>query len=190
MTHPTNDYHDAHPPSDHGDAAPTMNGNVGPTDIAFIRNVQPANENVLPHIPLVREAFEASTEERFHIATSEKLDDPHGFYPTGADAYETMSNAVRESLEEFAAGIGQFNSKLMEFGQVNARNNVAFVQNVAGIRNVREAVDVQTAYLREQLDAATTQLSELQALTTEIAEKAAAPLKQQFMRSTQMFRSC
>ena len=101
-----------------------------------------------------------------------------------------MSNAVRESLEEFAAGIGQFNSKLMEFGQVNARNNVAFVQNVAGIRNVREAVDVQTAYLREQLDAATTQLSELQALTTEIAEKAAAPLKQQFMRSTQMFRSC
>jgi len=58
------------------------------------------------------------------------------------------------------------------------------------VRSVRDAVDVQTAYLREQYDAAATQIRELQALTTEIAEKASAPLKQQFMRSTQMFRSC
>jgi hypothetical protein len=190
MTHPTYEYEDAILPSEQDPAPQTANVTVA-ADVMTLAPAQPANENVAPRVPFSgSEPFEASAEESFRIAPPEKLEELQNFYAAGTEAYETISHAVRASFEEVAAGLGQFNTKLIEFGQINAQNNMAFAQSVAGVRSVRDAVDVQTAYLREQYDAAATQIRELQALTTEIAEKASAPLKQQFMRSTQMFRSC
>jgi hypothetical protein len=191
MTHLIDDYEDATMPSEPNEMPQVLSENAGFDDTAFAQSAEPANENAAPRLPLATDdAFETSADESFRIAASEKLDDLHGFYAASTDACESIAQAMRTSLEVYVAGLGEFNSKLMEFGRVNAEHNMAFVQNVSGIRSVRDAVDVQTTYMREQYDAAAAQLRELQTLTTEIAEKAAAPFKQQFVRSTQMFRSC
>jgi hypothetical protein len=149
----------------------------------------PANENFVTQQTPAAHAFEQGAEDSFRIASATKLDLDE-FYSAGSEVYENLFHALRTSFEELATGISQLNWKLMEFGRVNAESNLAFVQNAAGIRNVREAVDVQTAHLREQYEAGVAQMRELQALTAEIAEKTAAPFKQQFERAGQMFRSC
>jgi hypothetical protein len=190
MTHQPDTYQDAPLPQEQGEPPHLLNASASLDDAAFAQAPQPANENAAPRLTPTDDAFEASADESFRIAPPEKLEDLQQFYAAGTEACETIAQAMRTSLEEFAAGMGQLNNKLMEFGRVNAQNNMTFMQNVAGVRNVRDAVDVQTAYMREQYDAAATQLRELQTLSTEIAEKAAAPFKQQMIRSTQMFRSC
>jgi hypothetical protein len=173
----TDDYQNAPVPSEHNEAAQPFGDNAVIDEAAPMNSARPANENIAQSVPLAARTFEANAEESFRIAGSEKLEDLHGFYAAGSEAYETIAHAVRASLEEVAAGFGLFNSKLLEFGRVNAENNVAFMQNIAGIRSVRDAVDLQTAYLRGQYEAAAAQLRELQTLTTEIAEKATAPFK-------------
>jgi hypothetical protein len=188
----TDDYENLQPPSQQAEVPQAVSGNTGAGQGGFPQSPDAATENLAPHVPLNVQAFEDSAAESFSIAASAsgRLDDVQGMYTAGTEAYETIAHAVRASFEEVAAGFSEFNTKLMEFGRVNAQNNMAFMQSVAGVRSVRDAVDVQTAFMRGQYDAAATQLRELQALTTEIAEKAAAPFKQQFARSTQMFRSC
>lgn len=190
MTHQTDDYENTPPAPQQFEAPQPVNANPGADENGFAQPADPANENGAPHVSQAAQAFEDSATESFSIAAPGKHEDVQAMYAAGADAYETMSHAVRASFEEVAAGFSQFNTKLMEFGRANAQNNMAFMQSVAEVRSVRDAVDVQTAFVRGQYDTAATQLRELQALTTEIAEKAAAPFKQQFHRSTQMFRSC
>jgi hypothetical protein len=172
----------------------TVSENTGADEGGFVQSSYPANENIAAQAAQAMQAFEDSAEESFSIAAasaaSDKPDDVQGMYTAGTEAYETITHAVRASFEQVAAGFSEFNTKLMEFGRLNAQNNMAFMQSVAGVRSVRDAVDVQTAYARGQYEAAATQLRELQTLTTEIAEKASAPFKQQFARSTQLFRSC
>jgi len=189
MIHPMHEYENAHPPLENGEMPQTMNGSQALDGTAFAQAAMPANENIAPRIPVPLQPFEANAEESFRIAASDKPEDMQGFHIAGTEAYEAMSLAIRESLEELAAGMNQLNGKLMEFGRVNAQTNMAFVQNVAGVRTMSDAVGVQAAYLRDQYNAAAAQFHELQALTAEIAEKAAAPLKHQFINAAQMFRN-
>jgi hypothetical protein len=103
-----------------------------------------------------------------------------------AETYETVSQTLRTSSEELTTAFTQLNWKLFEFARMNAEANLNFVRQVAGVRNVRDLVDVQTAYMRGQYDALTSQLRELQTLTTEIAGKTTAPLQHQLTHATQL----
>ena len=64
------------------------------------------------------------------------------------------------------------------------------MRNFVGVRNPRDLVYVQANYLRGQFAALSSRLRELQALTTEIAGKTAAPFKEQFPRAAQTGRIC
>lgn len=190
MAHLTEDYNDAPEASEHNETASAATEAYTPDATPQAQKSRPANENVAPVMRASAQAFEASAEESFRIGGAEKREDLQAFYAAGGEACETMAHTLRASLEEVASGIGQFNARLMEFGRINAQNGMAFVQTAAGIRSLQDAVDIQTSYIRDQYGTAAEQLRELQALTTEIAQKATAPFQQQFMRSTQMFRSC
>jgi hypothetical protein len=137
------------------------------------------------------QSFERQADESFRMAfggsAGPSMD---GFCSAASEAYENASHALRASAEELASGFTQFNSKLWEFGRVNAQSNLNFMRDFAGVRTPRDLLDVQTNYLRGQFTALTNQLRELQALTTEIAGKTAAPFKEQFSRVAQIGRIC
>jgi hypothetical protein len=174
MTHSADDYDAPSPSTNAGDSFVAPDG---------------APVNATPSAPAAK-GFESDAEDSFRITATGNLGDLRGFCDAGSEAYETFAHAIRASFEEFATGLGQLNAKLMEFGRANAQSNFEFVTNAAGIRSMREAVDMQAGYVREQYDTASAQLQELQALTAEIAEKAVSPFQQQFARYTQMYRSC
>jgi hypothetical protein len=158
-------------------------------DIAPASDAPPMNGTPVA-VPAVVQAFEREAEDSFRMAATGNMEELRGFYEAGSEAYETFAHALRDSFEEFATGISQFNAKLVEFGQANAQSNLEFVTHAAGIRSMREAVDLQAGYVRGQYDAAAAQLRELQTLAAAIAQKATSPFQQQFARYTQTFRSC
>lgn len=106
------------------------------------------------------------------------------------EACQTVAIAMRSSTEEWMTGLTRINTRLFEFGQLNAQNGMDFMRAISGVRTVRDAMDVQTAYLRGQYDAMASQLRELQTLTTEVAGKTAQPFKDQFTRAAQLGRMC
>jgi hypothetical protein len=137
-----------------------------------------------------QKSFEKQAEDSFRMALGSNAKAVEGLYSSAGDAMETVTNTMRTSAEEWMTGFNKLNAKLFEFGRLNAQSSMDFMRAIAGVRSVRDAVDVQTAYLRGQYDAMTTQLRELQTLTTEVAGKTAQPFSDQFVRSTQLGRMC
>lgn len=142
------------------------------------------------NVDKLQKNFERQAEDSFRMAVGSTAETVSDFYNSTTEAYEGAAQAMRASAEGFASAITQLNWKLFEFGRVNAQNNMNFVREVAGVRSMRDLVDVQTAYMRGQYEALTTQLRELQTLTTELAGKTSEPFKEQIARTTQLPRIC
>lgn len=135
------------------------------------------------------QSFERQAEDSFRMAIGNAVEaNTNNLCSAASEAYENASHALRASAEELASGFTQLNWKLLEFSRANTQTNLNFMRDFAGVRTPRDLVDMQTNYLRGQFAALTGQLRELQALTTEIAGKTAAPFKEQFSRAVQIGR--
>lgn len=146
--------------------------------------------SAISQVDRLQKNFDRQAEDSFRMAIGSTAETVSEFYNSTTEAYEGAAQAMRASAEGFASAITQLNWKLFEFGRVNAQNNMNFVREVAGVRSMRDLVDVQTAYMRGQYEALTTQLRELQTLTTELAGKTSEPFKEQIARATQLPRIC
>ena len=89
-----------------------------------------------------------------------------------AKALETSFGAASKSLQAFSA-------KAMEAYQANAAASVQYVQALANVRSVSEAIALQSEHMRKQYETLTAQAKELTALAQQVAADAAAPLKEQ-----------
>lgn len=172
-------------PASEGDHDLTPEHGSGPEPSTFADTVVQ-----LPVASSEREqSFERQAEESFRMAIGSGAGaSMDSFCSAASEAYENASHALRASAEELASGFTQLNSKLLEFSRANAQANLDFMRDFAGVRNPRDLLDVQANYLRGQFAALSSQLRELQALTTEIAGKTAAPFKEQFSRAAQTGR--
>ena len=144
----------------------------------------------LRRLEALEKNFERQAEDSFRMAVGGSTQTMADFYEATTEACETASEALRASTQEFATGLAQLNWRLFEFGRLNAQSNFDFVQSISRARTMRDVVDLQTAYMRGQYDALTNQLRELQTLTTALAGKTTAPLKEQLTRVTQLPRIC
>jgi len=154
----------------------------------------PDNENVVP-LPVTQtdngyKSFEKQAEDSFRMAFGGNPKAVDSIVSAAGEACQNVALAMRSSAEEWMTGFTRINRRLFEFGQLNAQNGMDFMRAISGARTVRDAVDAQTAYLRGQYDAMTSQLRELQTLTTEVAGKTAQPFKDQFTRAAQLGRMC
>ncbi len=93
-------------------------------------------------IEQARNAFEA------FAGSSEKL--IHGI--------DTSSNPVADSIKHV-------NEKIAEFTRVNTEANFNLATRLADARQLSEIVEIQNAYVREQMEAFSRQLEELRELT-------------------------
>jgi hypothetical protein len=97
------------------------------------------------------------------------------------ELYEHLLEAVLESWERFvdAAGRGAvaFNRKAINIARHNINTGFGLAQGLAGAKNLAEAMELQGAYWRKQLDALGTQAEEVRALSVNVTADMAAPMK-------------
>ncbi len=204
MTHPVDDDHENNPPFSSPCSAPPIepirdepvgdeDQQVSSSEMAGVGSAEKIETVV--QLPVAnpgtrQQSFEKHAEDSFRMAIGIRPENMGDLCSAASEAYETVSHAFRTSAEELATGMTQLNSKLLEFGRANAQSNLAFVRDFAGVRSVRDLVDLQTAYVSGQFTAMTKQLRELQTLTTDIAGKTTAPFKEQLTRAAQTGRMC
>ena len=89
------------------------------------------------------------------------------------EAAEVMTNCASTALK----GIHEYNSKLAEFTQTNTKSAVEFVQSLAAVKSPSEFVRVSTEHAKLQLETMAEQAKELAALTQQVAQTTAEPIK-------------
>ena len=89
------------------------------------------------------------------------------------EAAEVMTNCCSTALK----GMQEYNSKLIEFTQVNAKSHVEFLQKLAGVKSPTEFLELSTNHNRSQLERLADQAKQLTELTKQVTLAAAEPVK-------------
>jgi hypothetical protein len=83
------------------------------------------------------------------------------------------------SFELATKNLQAFSAKALEAYQNNATASVHYVQALAGVRSVSEAIALMSEHMRQQYETLAAQTKELTALAQQIAIDSAGPLKDQ-----------
>ena len=89
------------------------------------------------------------------------------------EAAEVMTNCCSTALK----GMQEYNSKLIEFTQANAKFHVEFLQKLAGVKSPTELLELSTSHTRGQLERLGDQAKHLTELTKQVTLATAEPVK-------------
>jgi phasin len=90
------------------------------------------------------------------------------------------AGAVGDSILIASKSLQAFSAKALDAYRANTAASLDYVQALANVRSVSEAITLQSEHLRKQYETLTAQAKELSALAQQVAADAAAPLKEQF----------
>jgi phasin len=105
------------------------------------------------------------------------------------DAYEKMRSAAEEAtdviedqFESARSGFVALNAKALDAAKANSDATFKFAKDVLGVKTVAEAIELQTAFARQQYDLLTAQAKEMQELVQKVSTEATAPMKDAFAK--------
>ena len=81
------------------------------------------------------------------------------------------------SFDAAGQGAVALNRKIIDIAQRNINSSFDLAKKLAGARNLAEAVEMQSAYWRNQLDTLAAQAEEVRTLSTKVAADLAKPIR-------------
>jgi phasin len=98
-------------------------------------------------------------------------------YERSKDALEALLESWEKSFDAVGQGAVALNRKVIDIAQRNINSSFDLAKSLAGAKNLAEAVELQGAYWRRQLDALAAQAEEVRTLSTQVTADAARPIK-------------
>ena len=98
-------------------------------------------------------------------------------YERSKDALEAQLKSWERSFDAVGQGAVALNRKVIDIAQRNINSSFDLAKSLAGAKNLAEAMELQGAYWRKQLDALAAQAEEVRTLSTQVAADAAKPIK-------------
>jgi len=74
-----------------------------------------------------------------------------------------------QSFDAAGQGAVALNRKIIDIAQRNINSSFDLAKNLAGAKNLAEAVEMQSSYCRSQLDTLAAQAEEVRTLSTQVA---------------------
>ena len=100
------------------------------------------------------------------------------------DAYARVQTAAEEAIglvgKTYEAAGNQsvaMNLKVLEISNANANASFEFFKDYIGAKTIAEAIEVQTAYVRNQFEAVSGQLKDIEDATQKAAVEVARPIR-------------
>jgi phasin len=100
------------------------------------------------------------------------VDQAKDAYGRFVDAARQAQDMVSKSTEVFASGAKEMNEKVFGFAETNARASFEVATRLANARDVKEVLEIQTQFARNQMEAYTQQAQELARIVAASAQKA------------------
>jgi len=92
-------------------------------------------------------------------------------------ASEEAADLLQTAYATVAKGATEYNLKLIDFGRTNTRAAFDYAYELLGVKSPSEFIELSTAHIRKQFDAASAQNKELYTLAQQVAGESAAPIK-------------
>jgi len=99
----------------------------------------------------------------------EQAKDAYGRF---VDATRQSQEMVSKSSEVFVDGAKEVNEKVLGFAEANAKASFDFASRIAQARDMKEILEIQTQFARNQMETYTQQAQELARIVASSAQKA------------------
>jgi phasin len=117
--------------------------------------------------------------EAMRVLAEKNIAQTRELYEHSKDAFEAVLESWERSFGAAGQGAVALNRKVIDIAQRNINSGFKLARSLAGAKNVAEAMDLQAAYWREQLNALTAQAEEVRELSAQVTADATEPLKAQ-----------
>ena len=98
-------------------------------------------------------------------------------YERSKDALEGVLQSWERSFDATNQGAVAINRKIIDIAQRNINSGFDLAKDLAGAKNMAEAMELQADFWRKQLDTLTAQAEEVRTLTAQVANDATKPMK-------------
>ena len=115
--------------------------------------------------------------EAMRVLVENNITKTRELYERSKDALEAQLESWERSFDAVGQGAVALNRKVIDIAQRNINSSFDLAKSLAGAKNLAEAMELQGAYWRKQLDALAAQAEEVRTLSTQVAADAAKPIK-------------
>ncbi|WP_321499371.1 phasin [Breoghania sp.] len=112
--------------------------------------------------------------------TEKGLNQSREAYEKFKSAAEEATDMIEDSYETTRQGVMDINLCALEAAKTNTDATYDFMKSLFGVKSVSEAIELQTAFARNQFDALTKQTKDMQELSTKLASDLGEPMKDAF----------
>jgi phasin len=103
-------------------------------------------------------------------------------YERSKDTFEAVLASWRKSFGAANQGAVALNLKIMDIADRNIDTGFDFAMNLAGAKNMADAMQLQSAYWRKQIGQLQAQAEELRALSKRVTENVTTPIESEMNR--------
>jgi phasin len=119
---------------------------------------------------------ETDVPEAMRALAEKNIAQTREIYESSKHALEAVLETWERSINAAGQGAVALNRKVIDIAQRNINSSFDLAKGLAGARNLADAVELQAAHWRDQLDAFAAQ-AEVRTLSTQVAADVAKPIK-------------
>lgn len=125
----------------------------------------------------------AKLSETFRAMTQKSMEQSKEAYARMKAAAEDATRTLESTMENAHQGSLQLSKKAIEAMRNNAEMGFDHLDRLMSAKSVAEMIEMQTSYVRKQIETATDQTKEMQALTQSVAQDMMKPGRQAFQKA-------
>ena len=118
-------------------------------------------------------------------ATEQSIAQAQTAYDQIKASAEETTNTLEASFNTATKGSADFNRKILDAVRSNFDATFSFAQDLIGVKDAQEALDVQSKFVQAQYQAMTNQAQDITEFAGDIAKKAAQPIQENATKAFQ-----
>lgn len=156
-----------------------------------------------PKTTAATKAADTKTEDAFAFPAMPAMDVPPVFrdlaensvsqskevYSKLKTAAEDATSMLNDTIEKTRDGVLELNTRALDAVQENTDATFSHVKDVFAVKSFSEAVELQTAFFKNQLDAMQGQAKAFQEAATKLTEETSAPYKDAFQKTVNSIKA-
>jgi phasin len=127
-------------------------------------------------------ASDTEVPEAMRALVEKNISQTRELYERSKDALEGMLESWERSFDAAGQGAVALNRKVIDIAQRNINSGFDLAKSLARAKNLAEAMELQGAHWRKQLDALAAQAEEVRTLSAKVTADATEPIKAQLTR--------
>ncbi|GGD97373.1 phasin [Aureimonas endophytica] len=131
----------------------------------------------------------AKMTETFRNMTQKSMEQSREAYGRMKSAAEDATRTLESTMENAHQGSLQISKRAIDAMRRNADLGFSHLEKLMSAKSFAEVIELQTSYVRQQIEAATDQVKEMQALTQSLAQDMLKPGREAFQRATEATRN-